>query len=40
MTLEKQDKKDQNGLDKSLDISICDSFAISIVTLNYLPLLS
>lgn len=37
---EKQDKKGQNGLDKSLDISICDSFAISIVTLNYLPLLS
>lgn len=40
MRQEKQDKKDQNGLSKFLDISICDSFATSIVTLNYLLLLS
>lgn len=40
MRWEKQDNKDQNGLDKSLDISICDSFAISIATLNCFPLLS
>lgn len=40
MRWEKQDKKDQNGLNKSLGISICDSLAISIVTLHYFLLLS
>lgn len=40
MRSEKQGKKYQNGLNKSLGISICDSLAISIVTLHYFLLLS
>lgn len=40
MRWEKQDKTDQDGLNKSLGISICDSLAISIVTLHYFLLLS
>lgn len=40
MRREKQDKKDQNGLNKSLGISICGSLDISIVTLHYSLLLS
>lgn len=40
MRWEKQDKKDQNGLNKSLGIRIWDSLAISIVTLHHFLLLS